>query len=121
MDLVRKLLFYFEDKEDFRMIKSDAVAIDGYDQRLVAYHIHLMCEADLLSCERVVSTTTPDRLIDAHPFRLSWAGHEFLDAARSDTIWRKARTAVQEKGIAVGFGLLQALLIQYSRNQLGLE
>jgi len=121
MELIRKLLFYFEDKSDFGMIKSDDVAIDGYDARSVAYHIHLMCEAELFSCERVVSTTTPDRLIDAYPFRLTWQGHEFLDAARSDTIWTKARKAVGEKGISVAVSTLQAMLTSLAKEELGLQ
>lgn len=121
MDLIRKLLFHFEEKPDFRMVKSEDVAIEGYDGKLVAYHIHLMCEAGLLSCERVVSKTTPDRLIDAHPFRLTWQGHEFLDAARSDTIWAKARKALGEKGVSVAIATLQTLLASLAKRELGLE
>jgi hypothetical protein len=121
MELVRKLLFYFEEKPDFKMVKSDDIAIDGYGVRVIAYHIHIMCEADLLSCERILSKSTPERLIDAHPFRLTWQGHEFLDAARSDTIWAKAKKAISDKGISVAISTLQTLLASLAKQELGLQ
>lgn len=120
MDLIRYLLFYFEEKDDFAHVKSDDIEISGYDAKLVAYHVYLMCEAGLLSCERITSSTTPDRLIDALPFRLTWDGHEFLDAARSDRLWSRAKIAVQEQGLATGFALLQAMLIALAKSELGL-
>lgn len=121
MDLVRQLLFYFEEKDNFRLVKSDDIEIEGYDSQIIAYHIHLMCEAKLLSCERVTSTTTADRLIDAYPFRLMWDGHEFLDAARSDSVWKKAKNALKDQGLSAGFGVLQALLLSLVKGQLELQ
>jgi len=29
--------------------------------------------------------------------RLTWAGHEFIEAARNDTVWHKTKTLVKEK------------------------
>lgn len=118
IELVRKLLFYFEEKPGFSMVKSGEIHINGYDPSFVAYHVHLLCEAGFLSCERVVSTTTADRLIDAYPFRLTWAGHEFLDAARNESIWNQAKGILKEKGISVGVAVLQGLLVSLAKQQL---
>jgi hypothetical protein len=44
------------------------------------------------------------------PVRLTYSGHEFLDAARNDSIWEKAKTAVVEStGVLTLEGLKVAL------------
>jgi hypothetical protein len=121
MELIRKLLFYFEEKDDFRYVKSQDILIPGYEPSSISYHVDLMCEAGLLSCERITSGTKPDRLIDAIPFRLTWSGHEFLDAARNDSVWQNAMSVLGKKGISAAFGLLQALLLAMAKKQLGLK
>jgi hypothetical protein len=46
------------------------------------------------------------------PVRLTYRGHEFLDAARNDGIWEKAKTAVVEStGVLTLEGLKVALPI----------
>jgi hypothetical protein len=57
LDLVRKLLLYYEEKEDYRMDSSPSV--EGYDELQVLYHLLLMDEAGLIRCEREVSKSTP--------------------------------------------------------------
>jgi hypothetical protein len=42
--------------------------------------------------------------------RLTWQGHEFLDAARNDTTWRKARETFFKPAVAWTFGLLTEFL-----------
>jgi hypothetical protein len=42
--------------------------------------------------------------------RLTMAGHDFLDAARDDSRWKKAMTTVNEKGGAVTIGVLTQIL-----------
>lgn len=121
MELVRELLLYFEEKPDPKMIMPVDVAIPGRDPSEVHYHILLMCEAGLLTCEREESSTTPSRLVDAYPFGLSWTGHEFLDAARSDTLWQQAKRRLGAEGLGLGFGLLQALLVSMAKQQLHLS
>ena len=121
MDLVRELLLYFEAKPDPKMVMPGDVAIPDRDATEVHYHIILMCEAGLLTCERQESSTTPSRLIDAFPFGLSWAGHEFLDAARSDSLWQQAKRRLGTEGFGLGFALLQALLISLAKQQLHLS
>jgi len=120
MDLVRDLLLYFEAKADPSIIRPGDVELPGYDQHLVHYHIILICEAGLLTCERMESSTTPSRLIEALPFGLSWKGHEFLDAARNEGLWNQAKQLLKRQGITVGFGLLQALLMSLSKQYLQL-
>ena len=121
MELVRELLLYFEAKPDPKIIMPANVVMPDRDPSEVHYHILIMCEAGLLTCERVESSTTPSRLVDALPFGLSWAGHEFLDAARSDTLWEQAKRRLGAEGLGLGFGLLQALLVSLAKQQLHLS
>lgn len=43
---------------------------------------------------------------------LTWQGHEFLDAARDDTRWERAKKTALEKGGAMTFELLKAILVR---------
>ena len=63
-----------------------------------------MVEAGLLEGGDHTSTGSegPEGLAN----RLTWAGHEFLDAARDDATWGKAKTAVKTAG-GVGFEVLK--------------
>jgi len=108
-ELIRKLLIFFEDKKDDTLVDAKSVNIDNHDEDTIRYHMVLMCEAGFLSCEPTNSSTS-DRLIDALPFRLTWKGHEFLDAARNDTTWSKAKEMLKSKSLTVSFEVLQKLL-----------
>ncbi|MFM4928558.1 DUF2513 domain-containing protein [Aeromonas veronii] len=41
--------------------------------------------------------------------RLTWAGHEFLDAIRSDTVWNKTKETFTTKGLDMTFDLIKTV------------
>lgn len=47
-------------------------------------------------------------------------GHEFLDAARNDTIWKKAGEKIKQSGVQVTVSLLEELLKKLLKESLGL-
>ncbi|MGO8839441.1 MAG: DUF2513 domain-containing protein [Limisphaerales bacterium] len=49
--------------------------------------------------------------------RLTWAGHDFLDAARNDTIWNKAKDEFLKPGISWTFSILFEWLKQEARQR----
>lgn len=51
---------------------------------------------------------------------LTWSGHEFLEAARNDTIWKKAGEQIKKSGVDVTLSLLQEILKQLAKQSLGL-
>ena len=102
-------MLFFEEKPDVGVVEAKSIEIEGHDTTTIQYHIDLMYEAGFPSCE-TVSSSTSDRLIYALPFRLTWQGHEFLDAARSDTIWKKARETLANEALTVSFEDLYKLL-----------
>jgi hypothetical protein len=52
------------------------------------------------------------------PRRLTWPGHEFLDAARKPSHWQKAKTIVMEKSGGLSFEMLKQVLFQMIREAL---
>jgi len=66
----------------------------------------------------------PEAQADVHSRRISskltWAGHEFLDAARSEPVWSKTKALAKEKGVSLSVGLLTGLLKHVASQALGL-
>lgn len=119
LDLVREILLYYEVKDNDAM--DDCPEIEGYESLQVNYHLLLMDEAGLLRCEREVSKSTPSRVIKVHPFSLTWAGHEFLSAARNDSLWVKAKNIAATKGGALSFAVVKSLLLRLALEGAGLH
>jgi len=118
MDLIRKLLLYFEERASFAVERNPK--IEGCDEREIGYQLLLMAQANLIVYEASRSSTNPERLIAVYPFGLSWEGHEFLDAARDDTMWKKAKDAVLNATGGLSLAVLKALLVHYAKKGLGL-
>ncbi len=120
MDLIRTLLFYFENKSDSAHVEAEDIILEGFDQNSIQYHIVIMCEAELLSCEKIQSTSS-DRLVKAIPFRLTWEGHEYLDAARNDSVWNQAKEILGNQALSFSFAMSKSLLKKILMDKLGLS
>lgn len=117
-DLVRKILIYLDEKPDDRILTE--LKLEGHDANEVMYHLILMDQAGLILCEREVSSSTPDRVIRVYPFSLTWQGHEFLEAFRSETRWNKAKEIIKTKSGALSMDVLKAVLIAMAKESVGL-
>jgi DNA-binding transcriptional ArsR family regulator len=102
MQLIRRILFEIEKAPNVDVYQdiefSDVSADDVY------YHLLLLKEAGL------IEAISAGQAI--HPRRLTWDGHEFLDAARDDTRWHKTVSLVQNKAGALIFEVLKQALIK---------
>lgn len=105
MDLVRKILLEVESWPADS--PPGQVAIDSVDPRVVARHVGLLAEADFLDARNVSNSRDGEQWVVDH---LTWTGHDFLDAARSDTVWRKTTGAIQKVVGSVSFEVLKAAL-----------
>ncbi len=85
MDLVRQIAFAIEDTSGG--IVSERIVIDGYSSEQIAYHCELMHESGLINCIDDTCLGSPYRKF--HINRLTSAGHDFTDAARNDSLWKK--------------------------------
>lgn len=94
MELIWKIVLKLEDEPSGFL--PQGIQVDGHSPDQVAYHSYLMIEAGLA---KGVDVTTLDATCpEADLTRLTWAGHEFADAARDETRWRKALGIAKKKG-----------------------
>lgn len=116
MDLARKLLLVIEEAP-YKGKSGYSLVADGDTSEEVDYHIMLLNEAGLVQAKGITSLNGKTRW---NIERLTWQGHEFLDAARNENIWQKAKKLVQEKGGALTFDVAKAVLAQTALRQVGL-
>lgn len=53
-------------------------------------------------------------------FRLSHRGHDFIDSARSESVWQNAQTQIGKTIGGASLQVLMQLLINYGQTKLGL-
>jgi Hypothetical protein (DUF2513) len=105
MDLMRQILFEVE-KWPFTG-SFDTVLIANRSDQEVSYHVYLLADAGLIEAVDASSHSGPRW----YPKHLTYEGHEFLDAARQDTIWAKAKETVTK---STGTLTLEALKMALS-------
>lgn len=104
MDLVRAILLKVEAHD--KPQEQRPIEIEGYTQEEVSYHLMIMKEAGLV--DAVVRR-------GYRPFQwlvrdLTWEGHEFLDKARNENNWAKAKAKFAEAGQGVTLDVLKQVL-----------
>lgn len=114
MDLARLILLKIEQTADDPRLWIN-MEIPDYTTAEVSYHVMILNEAGLIEADDL--STRGRGNSDWRPKRLTWNGHEFLDAARNDSIWNKAK----EKASSMNFELLKEFLLSLIRQQLGAE
>jgi hypothetical protein len=106
IDLVRKILFQVDEKGQPRGWVD--LEIPGYAPEQIAHHIWLLQDGGLIEAQDLSHLGA----LDYRPKKLTWAGHEFLDAARNDTVWNRTKEMVKEKGGSIPFEVLKGLLLK---------
>lgn len=100
MDLLRLLLLKLEiiseEAHSIFIFDYEELAVEGYTEDMVAYHLDLAVEAGLI--DQGGSGTMSGFMFR----RLTWSGHDFTDAIRDDDIWQKTRQGANAAG---GFSL----------------
>ena len=109
MDLCRLLLMDVEGDE-----KPD---LSKYSDEHKTYHTALLIEAKLI--DGAVARDGVGYPAAAHAIKLTWQGHEFLDAARNETIWKKTIAKIKTAGSTVTFPILQEILTAFIKQQIG--
>ena len=114
MDLAREILFAIEENDDEPGTME--IELPGRSALYVSYHVTLLAEAGLIEAENTTSMDQYEYL----PTRLTWAGHEFLDAVRDDTVWKRAKSETLAKTGQLTFEVIKATLMGIARQGLGL-
>lgn len=116
MELVREILVAIEECED-GYAPADFRGRPWRDAT-IGYHVYLMGQADLLQVAD--SSSFGQDSPNALPVCLTWQGHEFIDAARSPVVWKRAKERVASTVGSVAIGVFVTLLTQIAREQLGI-
>ncbi len=132
LDLCREILQGLDGHPE--RLHHDKPSISGKPEEEVAYHLDLLCEAGLVwsefreiesrSMDWELAKKTSDYIFlqqNRDKYRLTWAGHEFLDASRDNTSWKIAKSKVMETTGGLAFELLRALLMHKGKELLGLD
>jgi hypothetical protein len=107
MELVRKILLAVAANE--RPLDSALVRISSYTSEQIGEHIRLLNEARLVDG---TATMGPDRRQRWTDLRLTWWGHDFIECARNETIWRKTNEALEGASGPVSLDTWRKTLIE---------
>ena len=118
MDLVRSILLAIEASEDDPRGWVELASFEGLSDTEVSYHVKLMDQAGLIEADDL-STGGEDG------FRwqakgLTWDGHEFLDAARKNSVWERAKRQTLDKTGGLSLELLKTALINIGKQAIEL-
>jgi hypothetical protein len=120
-ELVRAILLATESSPPQTMaspnVSSEPLRIDGYDDLVVTQHVVLLEQKGLVTANYI--TANGVGRVHARNVQLTWDGHEFLDNARNDTIWRKSQDIAKRAG-SVSFDVLKAILVALVKERLGI-
>lgn len=102
-ELVRKILLKLEEQEAVSgQLFPDAII--GFDAENVAYHMRLLDQAGLIKARSLTSSSDQTACV---ALSLTWAGHEFLDKIRRDTIWNKVKGIARQRGLDLSFDVIK--------------
>ena len=114
MQLARKVLLKLEESESGRFGGQELSLpiIDGYTDRQVGYHCYLLHQAGLLDGIEPQSRGAKREGPSVYPIHLTWAGHDFIDSVRSDTVWNWMTKKILTTVESVSFQTLSQLAMQ---------
>lgn len=109
MELIRLLMLELEQGN-----KPEELA--NYSVKDVLYNLELMNDAGLILASFIKDSEGATRT--AITQRLTWAGHDFLEATRDSKIWKKAQETVIKPGLSWTFQTLLEFLKREIERQL---
>lgn len=114
MELIREILLGIETSEPKQGLVR--LKLSGRDNAEVSYHVMLLAQAGLIDAIDMSSSAGSSWI----PKSLTWEGHDFLDAARNDTVWKKAMTTLKDKSVSVPFEIVKAVVMKTCKDFFGL-
>jgi hypothetical protein len=110
MDVVRPILLHVEEA------REPIQSIPGCAPEVFAYNAALLIEAGFL--EGKIIRGPKGNAFAAFILRMTWQGHELLDAARNDSVWQIAKEKMLKPGMSWTFDLLREVLKTLAKQQL---
>lgn len=106
MDLVREILLFVESQPAEINLLDVAVELPGRDYGSTVGHIQILEDAGLLIARKSSDSAGTDWRVE----RLTWQGHEFIDSAKDDANWRRAKQHFGSKLGEVGLHVVKQWL-----------
>jgi hypothetical protein len=103
-DFIRELLFEVESLERYLFLDIDLKSSEHLEEKTL-YHLELMCDEGLLM------------RLSVNGLRMSSHGHDFIDAIRDDTIWKRTKEGAKTVG-GVTLGMLADLAKAYVKEEI---
>ena len=128
MELVREMLFAIEDGGGW-FPGADSLKIEGRDEDNIRYHLAILVDADIV--HRETMTVYKGRGLSAvkisdrpGSYRMTWAGHDFLDTVRDPEVWKRTKSGASKLG-GLAFGAFKDMATAYAKHvakeRLGLD
>lgn len=114
MNLCRLILLEAEKLPPTPAALDQPIEIPGHEYDVICGHIKLLVDAGLVEARDWGSMDGVDWRIE----RLTNSGHDFLAAARDDTLWSRATTQLGPKITTISIKVLGDVLAQLAREQL---
>ena len=115
MDLIRQILMEIEKHRE--PLGSFSLDIENHSPDEISYHVKLLAEAGLVEALDMSSFSG----FEWQATSLTWHGHEFLDAARDETVWNKTKAVVQAQGGSLPFDVIKGLVAKAAAAAAGLS
>ena len=114
MDLCRLILFKIE--AEYRSTSLYNLNIDGFDLDKVAYHCKILADAGLL--DSFAPTYGDDRIYTFSVGSLTWAGHDFLDKIRENTMWNRTKNKIKENALPMTLEIIKSVATNLINDQI---
>jgi hypothetical protein len=108
MDLCRRILLALEAHPDATGANTVPLDLNDRDPLEVNYHLRLLKSGGLIEVD-LGRGADGDVCV---PRCLTWAGHEFIEAARKDTFWQQAKTMALDKTGGLSLDVLKAIIVK---------
>lgn len=116
-ELIREILFEIEAKNSWsELVRPEA--IEGYSIEDVAYHIHLLDQAGLITAQCLEPSRRRNAGIYCIAQNMTWEGHELLDIIRGGNTWREIKRLLKEKAVDLSLDALKAAVAYLLRRRL---
>ncbi|MCZ6758376.1 MAG: DUF2513 domain-containing protein [Bacteroidetes bacterium] len=116
-ETIREILFAAESIEPDKTLTLSDFSLDRAHE--ISYQILILQEAGYI--DALISKTLARGPRNFHLHRLTWPGHELLDAIRDESIWDKTKSTISSKGVSMTFELVMSVAAQLAKQALGLR
>lgn len=122
-NLIRKILLDVEKAPPGKAVSG--LVYETHEEATVNEHIKLLIDANFL--EGKIDLGIEYHHDGSHQiilwyeiYRLTWEGHNFLDNAKNEIIWKKVMADAEKKGMSLSMSVLNGLLTKAAEKYMGL-